>query len=305
MKQLDEDLQQDFRGEIRYQEPMSAHTSWKLGGLAEYFLIPQNREDLQRALRIIERHQVPWLVVGNGSNLLVADQGIKGVVIQLKNLTRIDLLPEGRVEVEAGVSLAKLVVTCCRAGLGGLEELSGIPGLVGGALLMNAGALDTEIGDLVQQVYLTDGHGEWSLHREQIDFGYRHSGLKGKGVISCASLKLHPCDQGTLAKKQQQALARRKKVQKVKGAHAGSVFKNPPGKKAWELIDKVGFRGRRQGHAQVSPDHCNHIVNLGQAKASEVMALIKEIQAAVAAEYAIRLELEVQLAGWEAGDTDD
>ncbi len=300
MERLREVLKNDFRGEILDREPMSAHTSWKLGGPAELFLVPQSREDLQLALRNINKYQLPWMVIGNGSNLLVADQGVKAVVIQLRHLDGIVLLPEGKVEVEAGVQLAGLIKTCCSAGLGGLEELSGIPGMVGGALLMNAGALETEIGSLVRQVYLTDGHGEWSLRPEQIDFGYRRSGLGGKGVISCAVLQLTPGDPEVLVERRQQVLARRKEVQTVSGAHAGSVFRNPPGEKAWQLIDQAGMRGRRQGKAQVSPAHCNHIVNLGGASAADVMTLIREIQQTVAQTCNIRLELEVHLAGWEA-----
>lgn len=299
MEQLLEDLQQGFRGEIRRREPMSVHTSWKLGGPAELFLVPRDRADLQLALRALSVNRVPWLVLGNGSNLLVADRGIQGAVIHLGGLDHLELLTDGQVEAEAGVQLATLIRACERAGLGGLEQLSGIPGMVGGALLMNAGALETEIGDLVKLVYLTDGHGEWALPREQIDFGYRCSGLAGKGVISAVVLQLEPRDVAELEQRRQQVLQRRQEVQKVAGAHAGSVFKNPPGHKAWQLIDRAELRGLQEGGARIAPEHCNHIVNLGDATAADVKALIDEIRLTVIQTSGIELELEVQLAGWE------
>ncbi|WP_020675402.1 UDP-N-acetylmuramate dehydrogenase [Geopsychrobacter electrodiphilus] len=299
MKQLLENLIQGFQGEFLRQEPMSAHTSWQLGGPAEIFLIPQNREDLQLALRGIHQLRLPWLVLGNGSNLLVSDQGFHGVVLQLKNLSRIDLLPGGKLEVEAGVQLGDLIRRCCQQGLGGLEELSGIPGSIGGALLMNAGALNTEIGNLVNQISLTDGLGEWVLRREQIDFSYRFSGFDQKDVIQSAILKLEEVDPVELETRRQLVLTRRRQVQKVTGAHAGSVFKNPSGESAWKLIEQAGMRGQQRGRALVSPEHCNHIVNLGGASAEDVMTLIKAVQQAVFLNAGQQLELEVRMVGWE------
>jgi UDP-N-acetylmuramate dehydrogenase len=301
MKSLLEDLQKDFRGEILSQEPLSAHTSWKLGGPAELYLVPESRADLQLALRCVQRSRQPWMVIGNGTNLLVSDCGFSGVVIQLGQMDKLDFLPGGKVEVEAGVQLGQLITACCRWGFGGLEELSGIPGMVGGALMMNAGALETEIGDLVSQIYLTDGLGEWALRRDQINFSYRHSGLAGKGVISRAVLQLTEADPAELEKRRSEVLERRKAVQRVPGAHAGSVFKNPAGEKAWQLIDKAGLRGRRIGNAEVSTVHCNHIVNLGGASSADVMALIEEVQRGVSEISGRQLELEVCLVGWEEG----
>jgi len=298
MQGLLEDLQNDFRGEILSQESMSAHTSWKLGGPAELFLVPETQADLQRALRCLRLRKLPWVAIGNGSNLLVSDQGVRGVVIQLGRLTKLDFLPNGKVEVEAGVQLGQLIKACCRKGLGGLENLSGIPGMVGGAILTNAGALETEIGDLVSQVFLTDGLGEWALRRDQVGFSYRHSGLDGKGVISGTLLQLHETDPAELEERYLKVLARRKEVQKVSGAHAGSVFKNPVGESAWKLIDQAGLRGRRIGEAEVSYEHCNHIVNLGGAQSADVLALIEEVIQAVLQTSGKLLELEVRLLGW-------
>jgi UDP-N-acetylmuramate dehydrogenase len=299
MQQFLDILKEGFQGEILHQEPMSAHTSWKLGGPAEIFLIPKNHEDLQLALRALYQTRLPWKVFGNGSNLLVSDLGYSGVVLQLKNLNRIDMLPGGKIEVEAGAKLEDLIKFCCRKGLGGLEELSGIPGLVGGALLMNAGALNTEIGDRVSQVCLTDGLGEWVMRRDQIDFAYRSLGLEDMGIILSAVLSFEEADPVDLEIRRQQVLERRRTVQKVAGAHAGSVFKNPPGISAWKLIDKAGMRGRRRGSAFVSETHCNHIVNFGAASAQDVMDLIQEVRQAVFLKTGQQLELEVCLVGWE------
>jgi UDP-N-acetylmuramate dehydrogenase len=299
MQGLLEDLKNGFRGELLEQELLSAHTSWKLGGPADLFLVPQSRADLQYALRVIQKNQQSWLVIGNGSNLLVSDAGFPGVVIQLGQLAKIEFLSGGKVEVESGVQLGHLIKLCCRKGLGGLEELSGIPGMVGGALLMNAGAIDTEIANLVSQVYLTDGQGEWALRREQVDFEYRHSGLDGRGVITRTLLQLEEADPEKLEERRLKVLARRKEVQKVSGAHAGSVFKNPTGEKAWQLIDNAGLRGRRIGNAEVSTEHCNHIVNMGGASSADVLALIEEVQQAVLRTSGRQLELEVCLVGWK------
>lgn len=298
MQELLEQLRTDFSGEILSQEPMSAHTSWKLGGPAELFLIPQSRADLQLALRYIKQRNKPWCVIGNGSNILVSDRGVRGVVLQLDRLNQIIFLPDSMVEVEAGVQLGDLITECCRRGLGGLEELSGIPGLVGGAILSNAGALGTTIGDLVRQVYLTDGLGEWALRREQIDFAYRQSGLEGKGVITGAIFQLEEVYSDAIEGRRAEVLERRRMVQKVTGANAGSVFKNPTGEVAWQLIDKAGMRGRRIGQAEVSVAHCNHIVNLGGARSADVLALIEEVLQAVLRNSGIQLELEVGLIGW-------
>lgn len=299
MQGLLADLKNGFRGEILIREPMSAHTSWKLGGPAELFLVPHDQSDLQFALGIMQQREQPWQVVGNGSNLLISDRGVSGVVLQLGKLLKLDFLPHGQVEVEAGVSLGTLIKACCRRGLGGLEELSGIPGTLGGALMMNAGALATEIGNLVRRLTLTDGAGESTLGREQLDFGYRCSGLEGKGVISAALLQLVETDPQGLEQRRLAVLARRQAVQKVAGAHAGSVFKNPPGAKAWQLIDQAGMRGLRKGAAEVSKEHCNHIVNLGGARAAEVRELIEEVRQAVYKTSGIELELEIRLVGWE------
>lgn len=299
MQRLLEDLKIGFHGEVLEQESLSAHTSWKLGGPADLFLVPRSRADLQFALRVIQKNKHSWLVIGNGSNLLVSDLGFRGVVIQLGQLVKIEFLPDGKVEAESGAQLGHLIKACCRKGLGGLEELSGIPGMVGGALLMNAGAIETEIGTLVSQVYLTDGQKEWALRREQVDFEYRHSGLDGKGVITRTLLQLKAADPKELEQRCSKVLARRSAVQKVFGAHAGSVFKNPVGEKAWKLIDKAGLRGRRIGSAEVSNEHCNHIVNLGGASSAEVMALVEEVQQAVLRTSGRHLELEVRLVGWK------
>lgn len=299
MRKLLENLKDGFQGEILLDEMMASYTSWKLGGPADLFLVPASRSDLQLALRLLRQYQLPWVVVGNGTNLLVSDRGVRGAVIQVGKLNRIEFLPNGMVEVEAGVQLSELIKSCCREGLGGLEELSGIPGMLGGALLMNAGALETEIGDIVSQVYLTDGQGEWALRRDQIDFGYRYSGLEGRGVISGARLQLKKSDPLVLTEQRRQVLKRRKAVQRVTGAHAGSVFKNPPGEKAWQLIDKAGMRGVSRGAAVVSAEHCNHIVNRDSASATDVWELIREVQQSVLQDSGIQLELEVRLIGWE------
>jgi UDP-N-acetylmuramate dehydrogenase len=219
-------------------------------------------------------------------------------VLQLGKLQNIDFQENGKVEVQAGVQLNKLIKACSRKGLSGLESLNGIPGTVGGALMTNAGALGAEIGDLVKQINLTDGMGDWIIRRDQADFSYRNSGLEGKGVITGALLQLSKHDAREVTERSRKALEWRKEVQKVSGPHAGSVFKNPDGEKAWQLIEQVGLRGRRIGNAQIAVEHCNHIVNLGGASSADVLALIEEVLQAVLQETGKQLELEVRLVGW-------
>ena len=300
MKSLFEDLKaKGFRGKLSLDEPLAAHTSWKLGGAAEIFAVPIDSKDLQLLLLLAASNAVPWLVIGNGSNLLVADTGVRGLVIYTGAMTGVRFLPDEMVEAEAGITLTQLIRVCCKKGLSGMEELLGIPGTLGGAVLMNAGALDTEIGDLVSQVFLTDGYGEWTLRQEQIDFGYRTSRLEGEGVICRALLQLRRDDAGKLKQRCAEIQKRRRRVQRLSGAHAGSVFKNPPTEKAWQLIERAGLRGKRCGEAQFAETHCNHILNLGGASARDVMQLIDEAKDRVAQVCGVELELEVCLAGWE------
>ncbi|PLX89657.1 MAG: UDP-N-acetylenolpyruvoylglucosamine reductase [Desulfuromonas sp.] len=299
MTSLVMDIQAEFRGDIRRAEPMFRHTSWRIGGPAECYLIPADVQDLRALLRVLDRKNVPWIVVGNGTNLLVGDEGVSGAVISLERLDSCEIDPAGKVRVEAGMSLQTLVKNTVARGLTGLEDLIGIPGTVGGALVMNAGAGTAEIGTLVETVTLLDGDNLVTLMADAIDFSYRSSGLSDRGVLISADLMLSRGDCAKLQTRCQDLLEKRRTVQKVEGPHAGSVFKNPPQQSAWQLIDAVGLRGRVCGAAMISEVHCNHIVNLGEATAADVLDLMALVQKRVQERTGIVLEPEVHLVGCE------
>lgn len=299
MERLLAAINEEFRGEIRRDELMLSHTSWRIGGPAQLFLIPEDSNDLQVLLQVLERFQAPWMVLGNGTNLLVKDGGIAGAVISLERFDAIEMKILSRIEVGAGVSLSRLIKQAVSNGLQGLEELTGIPGSVGGALLMNAGAGEMKIGSLVENLTLVTAEGEKVLAGEEIDFSYRDSGLAEQGVVTSTCLRLKKADADELQDICREKQQRRSQVQNVGGAHAGSVFKNPAGKKAWELIDAAGLREERCGDAEISERHCNHIVNLSHATAHDVLTLIEKAQQKVLEQSGIELELEVHVVGRE------
>jgi len=300
VKTLFEHLRNILRGDLAADEPMSRHTSWGVGGPAELWIAPADREDLARALVLLQQSGTPWQVVGSGCNLLVLDGGIPGAVICLQQLQGLTFGAEGRVNVEAGLPLGLLVRTCCDRGLAGLEELAGIPGSVGGALCMNAGAGNQEIGAAVERVTLLGGEGEQTWSHEQCGFAYRNSKLAGRLVVS-AELKLDEGDASTLQQLYRERIDHRRSAHAVGGANAGSVFKNPPGHKAWELIDRAGMRGARCGGAQVAEKHANFIVTRPASRAADVLTLIEQVRSAVLEQSGVELETEVRIIGRQAG----
>lgn len=297
MQYLLDAISEEFRGEIRRDEPMVSRTSWRIGGPAQLFLVPEDTDDLQALLTVLKRFRVPWMVLGNGSNLLVRDGGIAGAVISLERFDAIEMKILGRIEAGAGLPLAELIRQAVASGLQGLEELSGIPGTVGGALVMNAGAGATEIGTLVESLVLVDEEGKHEIDRDAAGFNYRCSDLADRGAVTSAIFKLQKTQTVELEELCREALQRRHKAQGVGGAHAGSVFRNPSQKKAWQLIEAAGLSGECCGHAEISRRHCNHIVNLGQATADDVLSLIEKARQRVHEQSGIDLELEVQVVG--------
>jgi UDP-N-acetylmuramate dehydrogenase len=292
-----ERLRQSLRGRVLLQEPMSRHTSWRVGGEADAYLVPLDRDDLLTALRILDENRVPWLVIGAGSNLLVRDGGIRGAVIDTSGLNRLEFLPAGRVRAEAGMALGVLVEAAVRQGLAGLEDLYGIPGNLGGALAMNAGVPGHEIGDVVETVLVAEGAALKVWERPDLAFTYRGSALTPGRIAVEARLRLRPAEPQALQRALRERLERRRSSQNVEGSNAGSVFRNPPGAKAWELIEQAGLKGAAIGGARVSKVHANFIVNLGQARAAEILALMEKVQQEVERCSGIRLEPEVKIVG--------
>jgi UDP-N-acetylmuramate dehydrogenase len=303
MKLRVESMKKLLRGRLLFGESMAKHTTLGVGGPADAFFIPEDRDDLLAALALCREMEVPVLIIGNGSNILVRDGGMRGVVMctaRLSSLSLIEERPEGRalVTADAGILLSRLLNFCVAKSLTGLEFVTGIPGTVGGAVMMNAGAYGSWIGDFLSWVEAVDAAG--SLHRfrrDEIECGYRTCRLPVEGIILGAAFLLTRADDTAI-------LERIKGLLKVRGeklpfgwSNAGSVFRNPPGDFAGRLIEESGFKGRRIGEAMVSDVHANVIVNLGNAKARDVLALMDEIVRAVRERTGITLEPELCVTG--------
>ncbi len=291
------DLRGGLRGELLLDEPMARHTSWRAGGRAERYFIPADAEDLAYFLRGT-RDDEPLLWVGLGSNLLVRDGGFSGTVIGTARLNGCRLGDERRFIAEAGVPCAHIARATVRAGLAGAEFLAGIPGTLGGALAMNAGAFGGETWSLVRSVETLDRQGE-CRRRPPGDFkiGYREvAGPPGEWFLT-AELVLKPDPDGTGWARIKDLLARRAKTQPLGRPSCGSVFRNPPGDHAARLIESAGLKGHAIGNAAVSEKHANFIVNQGGATAGDIEALIQHLQKTVAGVHGVWLQPEVRIVG--------
>lgn len=285
----------EVRGEVRFDEPMSRHTSMRVGGPADALVTPSDAEDLRRVLEGAHRSGIPVFPLG-GSNLIVKDGGIRGIVVRLSRLQRASCEGE-RIEAEAGIPFPTLAQCALQAGLSGLEFAAGIPGTLGGAIVMNAGTHDGEIADVLESVRLVDFAGKDHVcGRDSLQFAYRRSQLP-EGVIVGARLALKKGPQEQIRRKMEASLEHRRKTQPLHLPNAGCVFKNPPGDSAGRLVEELGLKGRRVGSAEVSERHGNFIVNLGGASAAEVLALIRQVRARVQQARGIDLELEAKVVG--------
>ena len=282
-------------------EPMTKHTSFHIGGPADLMAQPQSEEELRTLLVKAAEAAVPVTLVGNGSNLLVRDKGIRGLVIKLGNMLR-DIEIDGKVlTFGSGVSLAMASKKAAELGLSGLEFAVGIPGSIGGAVYMNAGAYDGEMAKVVKSVRVMDAAGNVSeLAAESLDFGYRHSALQGSGkIVTSVTVELTAGDKQSIADKMADFSNRRITKQPLELPSAGSMFKRPPGYFAGTLIDQTGLKGYTVGGAQVSTKHAGFVVNIGGATAADVLQLISDVQTKVFAAHGVHLEPEVLVLGEE------
>lgn len=280
-------------------EPMTKHTSFHIGGPAELMAQPQSEAELQSLLLKAAEAAVPVTLVGNGSNLLVRDKGIRGLVIKLGSMLR-DIKVSGNVlTFGSGVSLAQASKKAAELGLSGMEFAVGIPGSIGGAVYMNAGAYDGEMSKVVKSVRVMDAAGEVSeLSAGELDFGYRHSALQGSGkIVTSVTVELAVGDKQAIAEKMADFSNRRITKQPLELPSAGSMFKRPPGYFAGTLIDQTGLKGYTVGGAQVSTKHAGFVVNIGGATAADVLQLISDVQAKVFAAHGVHLEPEVLVLG--------
>ena len=280
-------------------EPMTKHTSFHIGGPAELMAQPQSEAELQSLLLKAAEAAVPVTLVGNGSNLLVRDKGIRGLVIKLGSMLR-DIKVSGNVlTFGSGVSLAQASKKAAELGLSGMEFAVGIPGSIGGAVYMNAGAYDGEMSKVVKSVRVMDAAGEVSeLSAGELDFGYRHSALQGSSkIVTSVTVELAIGDKQAIAEKMADFSNRRITKQPLELPSAGSMFKRPPGYFAGTLIDQTGLKGYTVGGAQVSTKHAGFVVNIGGATAADVLQLISDVQAKVFAAHGVHLEPEVLVLG--------
>jgi UDP-N-acetylmuramate dehydrogenase len=283
----------------RFDEPMIAHTTFKIGGPADCYAEVLSRAQLRGLLALAKEEGQGVLFLGWGSNILVRDGGIRGLVLRLRGDFEKVSFEEGfRVRAGCGVRVPQLVSLCAEKGLSGDESLVGIPGTVGGALVMNAGTRDGEIGDLVVEVDCVDPATlqERRISHEEARFSYRSSALAGSAVLGCL-LQLKPGDKVDIMKLVAQYQQRRLQTQPVHTYNVGSTFKNPPGRFAARLIEEEGLKGEVFGGARVSPAHANFIENFAGAKASDVLELVRRVQERVKASRGLDLELEMKVVG--------
>ncbi len=288
------------QGSLLENEPMSKHTSYGIGGPAAAYITPKNRHDLAEILKFASRYNIQTHFVGSGSNLLVSDKGIDGIVVTpAKALTHLEF--NGNTAVaESGVMLGKMVKECIKRSLSGVESLIGVPGTLGGALVMNAGAFGGEISNYLVSVDIMNMDGNISSYSpNDIDFAYRFSSIKSDEFVLKATFQLEEESPEVIQEKRNNASKGRKTNQPLRFRSAGSVFKNPPEGAAGYFIDKAGLKGTKFGDAEISEHHANFFVNHGQATSDDIVALIRLARKTVLEKFGIRLELEVKTIGFE------
>ena len=295
-----DELKSIVKGKLLENEPMSKHTTYGIGGPAMAYITPKDRFDLSNILKFSTKNEIPVYFVGTGSNLLVADNGIEGIVLTpAKSLKQLEI-KNNRVVAESGVMLGKLVKECIKHNLTGLESLIGVPGTLGGALVMNAGAFGGEISNFLYSVDIMTMSGEINtFSNSDIDFSYRFSSFKKDEFILLARFKLQTEVPEIINHKKLKASSGRKTNQPLRYRSAGSVFKNHKDYAAGYLIDNAGLKGTKIGDAEISTHHANFFINHGNASSSDISALIRIAREAVLKKFDIELELEIQTLGFD------
>ncbi len=286
-----------FRGEILAEEPLAAHTTWRIGGPAEALATPDDRDDLLLAVRFASAAGFPWRVLGNGSNLLVRDAGVRGLVFRLRRALGAIEARQPRIRAGAGASLPAVANLAASEGLSGLEFAAGIPGTVGGALVMNAGWHEHEIGKVVVEVEFLGPDGTVATFpRGACSFGYRTSAFRGvEGIVLGAWLELSPDDPARIRERLSTYASVRRESQPTEFPSCGSVFLKPEGDFAGRLIEQAGLKGRRMGDLEVSPKHANFIVNRGRGTSADALALVERIEEEVFRRFGVRLVREFEI----------
>jgi UDP-N-acetylmuramate dehydrogenase len=299
-----------FKGKAEERVGMKRHTTFKIGGMAEVIVWPQGTEDLETSVELANEMKLPWRVLGNGSNLLVGDGGVEEVLIKIMEafpeveIPAEDYMSSGErgavVRMAAGVKLAIAVKQCQMHGLAGVEWAAGIPGTVGGAVIMNAGSMGSSISDVVKWVeWYRPGEGISRVEKKDLVYEYRRLSRAEDAVVVACAVELSKDDPRAVRERIVKGLKRRRQTQPLSHPSAGSVFKNPPGDYAGRLIESVGLKGERIGDAQISDVHANFIVNRGRARSRDVLALIDKAREKVTKSAGVELELEIEVIGGE------
>jgi UDP-N-acetylmuramate dehydrogenase len=286
------------RGRLTANAPLAPLVWFKSGGVADTLFEPADVEDLQEVLRDLDPATPVW-PLGLGSNLIVRDGGVRGVTVRLgKPFAKVERLDATTLRCAGGASGILVSSTARDAGIAGLEFLRGIPGTVGGFVRMNGGAYGREVSDVLIECEIVLRSGDLvTLQRDELHYTYRHSELPDQAVVVSATLRGEPGDPKVIGAEMDRIAAEREASQPLRSRTGGSTFKNPPGKKAWQLVDEAGCRGLTIGDAQVSEKHCNFLLNLGSATSADIEALGEEVRKRVKAHSGVTLEWEIQRVG--------
>lgn len=285
--------------QVLFEEPMKSHTTFRIGGPAEVFIMPKSVKQVQMAVKICQEEQIPYFILGNGSNLLVSDRGYRGVIIQMdRNMGEIQV--EGtEIQAAAGALLSSIAVAARRESLTGFEFAGGIPGTLGGAVVMNAGAYGGEMKDVLKEVTVMDGDGKiFTLPASELEMGYRTSIIKTAGyLVLSARITLSRGKEEDIKARTRELSEMRTQKQPLDYPSTGSTFKRPEGYFAGKLIMDSGLRGYSVGGAMVSEKHCGFVINKGNATAEDVVSLMKHVTEVVQEKYGVTLEPEVKFLG--------
>ncbi|MBE5954782.1 MAG: UDP-N-acetylmuramate dehydrogenase [Lachnospiraceae bacterium] len=281
---------------FRENELMSGHTTFRIGGPAKYFFAPKTAEEIVKVIDICRAHNIRYMIVGNGSNMLFSDKGFDGAIIQIfSNFNQIDEYDDG-IYANAGALLSKIAAVARDNSMTGMEFAAGIPGTLGGAVVMNAGAYGGEMKDIIEYVDILEADGKIKRYScADMGFGYRKSIVTGDRIVLGAKLKLKDGNQEAIQARMDELKEARTSKQPLELPSAGSTFKRPEGYFAGKLIDDSGLRGYKCGGAMVSEKHCGFVVNYNNATCEDVLELIKQVQDVVEEKYGVRLEPEVKI----------
>jgi len=284
------------KNSVKLNEPMKEHTTFRIGGNAEVMIFPESTEDIKNIIKIAKDGDIPVFILGNGSNLLVCDEGIEGIVIKLDSNFSSVRVEGNDVYAASGTHLSKIANVCLENSLSGFEFASGIPGTLGGAIKMNAGAYGGEMKDVVQSAECIDMKGNiFTLTKEELDFSYRHSAISDDIIVLSAHLRLNEGEKTSIKETMRDLNSRRKEKQPLEYPSAGSTFKRPEGYFAGKLIQDSGLKGYTVGGAQVSEKHCGFVINKDSATFKDVMTLIQDVKNIVFDKFGVELCEEVKI----------